>query len=248
YRSRCATQAKTSVMSRRPSRTGEARGATDSATRGPSATMVSCALTSGGWTVASMVRAVRASLLPGRTASVGLLMRPTLQTPLRNQHAESSGVADYYRLDIFTVQAVCNTCTERARPRARRRGSDIEVVLRSKNTTGGRLIAACGWLPASVGLIVLLALGQAVQAQSPTALVPDPFRALVLPTPNELRTGSGRPGPRYWQQQVNYKISATLDPAKNELRGHENIHYVNRSPYALPYLWLFVEQTICAQN
>src|SRR5207237_8078668 len=214
YRSRCATQAKTSVMSRRPSRTGEARGATDSATRGPSATMVSCALTSGGWTVASMVRAVRASLLPGRTASVGLLMRPTLQTPLRNQHAESSGVADYYRLDIFTVQAVCNTCTERARPRARRRGSDIEVLLRSKNTTGGRLIAACGWLPAWVALMILLAVGQDMQAQTQAGPIPDPFPPPVSQSPNERAAGGGRPGPSYWQQQVNYKISATLDPAK----------------------------------
>src|ERR1051326_3262342 len=29
-----------------------------------------------------------------------------------------------------------------------------------------------------------------------------PFRALDLPTPNEYRTGSGRPGPRYWQQRA----------------------------------------------
>ena len=71
------------------------------------------------------------------------------------------------------------------------------------------------------------------------------FRALDLPTPNEYRTGAGRPGPRYWQQRVDYRIAATLDPAKNELRGRETIHYVNRSPDALPYLWLFVEQNLC---
>src|SRR6185503_20360225 len=28
----------------------------------------------------------------------------------------------------------------------------------------------------------------------------------------------------------------------------ETIHYVNRSPDPLPYLWLFVEQNICAPN
>ena len=74
------------------------------------------------------------------------------------------------------------------------------------------------------------------------------FRALNLPSPNEYRTGSGRPGPRYWQQRVDYRIAATLDAAKNELRGRETIHYVNHSPDSLPYLWLFVEQNLCEPN
>jgi len=73
-----------------------------------------------------------------------------------------------------------------------------------------------------------------------------PFRPLDLPAPNVVRTGSGRPGARYWQQRVDYRIVASLDPAANEVRGRETIHYVNRSPDALPYLWLFVEQNICA--
>ncbi len=74
------------------------------------------------------------------------------------------------------------------------------------------------------------------------------FRPLDLPTPNEYRTGDGRPGPRYWQQKVDYRITATLDPARNEVRGSETIHYLNRSPESLPYLWLFVEQNICEPN
>src|SRR5262249_24796326 len=71
------------------------------------------------------------------------------------------------------------------------------------------------------------------------------FRALILPTPKVYRTGSGRPGAKYWQQKVDYRFVATLDPEKNEIRGRETIHYVNRSPDALPYLWLQVEQNIC---
>jgi hypothetical protein len=71
------------------------------------------------------------------------------------------------------------------------------------------------------------------------------FRPLNLPTPNEYRTGSGRPGAKYWQQKVDYRIAATLDPEKNELRGRETIHYLNRSPDSLPYLWMQVEQNIC---
>ncbi len=73
-----------------------------------------------------------------------------------------------------------------------------------------------------------------------------PFRPLDLPTPNEFRSASGRPGPKYWQQRVDYKISATLDPARNELRGRETIHYINHSPDTLAYLWMFVEQNLCA--
>ena len=75
-----------------------------------------------------------------------------------------------------------------------------------------------------------------------------PFRPLDLPTPGDVRTASGRPGPKYWQQRVDYRINATLDPARNELRGRETIHYVNHSPDSLPYLWMFVEQNLCAAN
>ena len=75
-----------------------------------------------------------------------------------------------------------------------------------------------------------------------------PFRPLGLPTPNEYRSASGRPGSHYWQQRVDYRIRATLDPANNEVRGRETIHYVNRSPDTLPYLWMFLEQNICAPS
>lgn len=84
-----------------------------------------------------------------------------------------------------------------------------------------------------------------VQAQS---IVADssPFRPLGLPAPNVYRTGSGRPGPQYWQQRADYRIDATLDVEKNELRGRETIRYTNNSPDSLTYLWLHVEQNICA--
>ena len=97
--------------------------------------------------------------------------------------------------------------------------------------------------------VALLAGPAAAQTTSPRPQTADtsssPFRQLALPTPNLIRTGSGRPGSRYWQQRADYRIDATLDPEKHELRGRETIHYVNRSPDALPYLWLFLEQNIC---
>jgi len=75
-----------------------------------------------------------------------------------------------------------------------------------------------------------------------------PFRPLTLPTPNVYRTASGRPGPAYWQQRVDYRIEATLDVTRNELRGHEVIRYRNNSPDELPYLWMHVEQNMCAPD
>lgn len=101
----------------------------------------------------------------------------------------------------------------------------------------------------SAVLILALAASSA-HAQTREAAVADssPFRKLELPAPNEVRTGSGRPGPGYWQQRADYRISATLDSARNELRGRETIHYVNHSPDALPYLWVYLEQNICAPN
>jgi hypothetical protein len=73
-----------------------------------------------------------------------------------------------------------------------------------------------------------------------------PFRPLDLPGLNAYRAASGRPGHAYWQQRVDYRIDATLDPAVNEVRGREVISYHNRSPDALPYLWMHLEQNMCA--
>ncbi len=94
--------------------------------------------------------------------------------------------------------------------------------------------------------LLVLATGSA-HAQ---AIVTDtsPFRPLGLPTPNVYRSGSGRPGPQYWQQRVDYRMEATLDVEKQELRGRGTIRYTNNSPDTLTYLWFHVEQNICAQG
>ncbi|MSR06432.1 MAG: M1 family peptidase [Gemmatimonadetes bacterium] len=91
----------------------------------------------------------------------------------------------------------------------------------------------------------LLGRASALAAQASVA-DSSPFRALTLPAPNAVRTGSGRPGAAYWQQRVDYRISATLDTAAKEIRGREVIQYHNQSPDTLRYLWLFVEQNLCA--
>jgi hypothetical protein len=89
------------------------------------------------------------------------------------------------------------------------------------------------------------------QPQAPTrAPIPagvsdtSPFRRLTLPAPNELRTGSGAPGPRYWQQRVSYSIRAALDTATHTVSGRETIRYTNRSPDSLRYVWFQMDQDI----
>ena len=41
----------------------------------------------------------------------------------------------------------------------------------------------------------------------------------TLPTPNEYRTASGAPGPKYWQQRCDYDIKASLDEKALKLTG-----------------------------
>jgi len=68
------------------------------------------------------------------------------------------------------------------------------------------------------------------------------FAPLGLQPGNEYRSGSGAPGPRYWQQRADYVLRGTLDTAAKSLKGEETIHYVNNSPDTLHFVWLQVEQ------
>src|SRR5436189_887599 len=70
----------------------------------------------------------------------------------------------------------------------------------------------------------------------------------LLPTPNEYRTGSGAPGPRYWQQQADYVINAELHDDTQSITGAETVTYFNNSPDALKYLWLQLDQNINAKG
>jgi hypothetical protein len=47
------------------------------------------------------------------------------------------------------------------------------------------------------------------------------------------RDSSGAPGKRYWQQKVDYKIDASLDPQTNQVRGSETITLHNTTPDTL---------------
>lgn len=69
-----------------------------------------------------------------------------------------------------------------------------------------------------------------------------PFRPLALPAPNSYRTGSGMPGPAYWQQQADYDIRVSLDTGTHTVRGEETIRYANNSPDTLRYVWIQLDQ------
>src|SRR5690242_4964624 len=103
--------------------------------------------------------------------------------------------------------------------------------------------------------LVLVALQQPTTAPAQTnpGLPPQisdtsPFRRLALPTPTMVREGSGRPGPRYWQQRADYTIRASLDTATHVIAGSETIRYTNNSPDTLRYIWLQLDQNIYKAN
>jgi len=60
----------------------------------------------------------------------------------------------------------------------------------------------------------------------------------------EFRSANGAPGPRYWQNSVNYIIRATLNEPDTTLNGDVTINYTNNSTDSLNYLWLQLDQNL----
>src|SRR5690349_11354148 len=75
----------------------------------------------------------------------------------------------------------------------------------------------------------------------------DPFfttNRIDWPGPNEFRSASGMPGPRYWQQRADYRLEATLDTTAQSVSGAVSIRYTNNSPDTLRFVWLQLEQNL----
>ncbi len=99
--------------------------------------------------------------------------------------------------------------------------------------------------------IVLLALNAAAQTQpTPSPAWKGKFEQLgeTLPTPNTYRSGSGAPGPNYWQQRADYVINVEVDDINQLLKASETITYFNNAPEPLSFLWLQLDQNIFADN
>ena len=79
-----------------------------------------------------------------------------------------------------------------------------------------------------LSLISVFAWGQDLQ-NNPGSNHGNRFEQLgvILPTPNEYRTASGAPGPKYWQQRCDYDIKCELDEPKLRLSGKETVSYYN---------------------
>jgi hypothetical protein len=68
------------------------------------------------------------------------------------------------------------------------------------------------------------------------------------PGPNQYRAADGSPGPEYWQQRADYRISATLDTAAKSVSGQVTITYTNNSPDTLRFVWLQLDQNLYRPN
>jgi hypothetical protein len=65
---------------------------------------------------------------------------------------------------------------------------------------------------------------------------------------DDVRTASGAPGPKYWQNRADYKIAATLDDVNHEITGKVTVTYKNNSPEKLTFIWLQLDQNIYNQK
>ncbi|HEU4641276.1 MAG TPA: M1 family metallopeptidase [Gemmatimonadaceae bacterium] len=64
------------------------------------------------------------------------------------------------------------------------------------------------------------------------------------PGPNRYRDATGAPGPDYWQQRADYRITATLDTAEQAVSGHVAVTYTNNSPDTLRFVWMQLDQNL----
>lgn len=60
----------------------------------------------------------------------------------------------------------------------------------------------------------------------------------------QTRSASGQPGPEYWQNRADYKLTAQLNDQTNEISGSEILTYTNNSPDKLGFLWMNVDQNL----
>lgn len=65
---------------------------------------------------------------------------------------------------------------------------------------------------------------------------------------NEFRSAGGQPGPKYWQNRADYKLSARLNDQTNEISGTAVLTYTNNSPDNLPFIWMQLDQNLFKED
>jgi hypothetical protein len=59
-----------------------------------------------------------------------------------------------------------------------------------------------------------------------------------------MRSASGEPGPKYWQNKADYEINATINPTDHTVTSTVTISYTNNSTDDLRFIWLQLDQNI----
>jgi hypothetical protein len=98
--------------------------------------------------------------------------------------------------------------------------------------------------PATPGTPVAPAGATSPARPLPYPVVPD--SAYRLAVARGTRTATGAPGPGYWQQWADYRLTARIDAAARRLDGTAEIVYHNRSPDALAELHVDLHQNLHA--
>ncbi|MDB4902464.1 MAG: hypothetical protein JWQ63_1745 [Mucilaginibacter sp.] len=104
-------------------------------------------------------------------------------------------------------------------------------------------------------LIIFLSIAVSVHAQrrhrsnNPNDTISSSYQPSELFSPmfysekgNEFHSVNGDPGPKYWQNRVDYQIKANIDTVTKTLSASDNITYTNNSPDNLQFLWLQLDQ------
>jgi hypothetical protein len=89
---------------------------------------------------------------------------------------------------------------------------------------------------------VVMSIPRAMREQTSNVFYPE--GRIEWPGPNRYRSANGAPGPDYWQQRADYKITAHLDTASRSITGSVQIRYTNNSPDTLRYAWLQLDQNL----
>lgn len=111
------------------------------------------------------------------------------------------------------------------------------------------LIAKTQLMKKFISVFTLTIICFAIQAQESKFDSKEAFYPQFYPYPgNEIRSASGEPGPKYWQNRSDYKINATLDTATHKVTGDVEITYTNNSPDNLKFLWLQLDQNIYRED
>jgi hypothetical protein len=125
---------------------------------------------------------------------------------------------------------------------------NICLVLMKRNTTKTYKMKVLNIVAS--GLFILLGFSETAFGQNASnydyVKAFDP--AFYQKNGTEYRSASGEPGPSYWQNEVDYHISARLDDESREITASVKMDYTNNSPSKLDFMWIHLDQNMFKDN